>query len=187
MKNIRKASEDSIQEAANCIKSGGIVVVPTDTNYNLICDPFNELAVKKVFEAKQRTKFGPLTLYIASAEEIPKYTLPTSGFSVETAKSLLPGEISFILYKREMIIDAATCGADTVAVTCHSNSVLQNILKLLGTPVCGTSANISGQGDIFVTFEKASQDLSSKVDLIIDGGSTPAADNPSMNKKQQYY
>jgi L-threonylcarbamoyladenylate synthase len=137
--------------------------------------PFNKDAVQKIFQAKKRTKFGPLTLYLASIQEISKYTLPTFGFSIGIAHTLWPGEVSFILYKQSIISNAVTCGANTVAVACHAHPVLQGVIAAFGKPVCGSSANLSGQGDIYVTVEKAIIDLSSEVDLILDDGPTPAA------------
>lgn len=182
MTEVMKATQDAVRRAANCIRSGGLVVVPTHTNYNVVCDPFDEKAVQRVFQAKGRTKFGPLTLYLPSAEEIPDYTLPTPAFSLELARALWPREISFILYKRDNISDAVTCGASTIAVACHDQPVLQGLMAELGGPVCGSSANLSGQGDIHVDLEKASHDLQDRVDMILDDGPTKAFHYPSEHR-----
>lgn len=182
MTQILIADSKSIQQAADCIKSGGVVILPTSTNYNILCDPFNEAAVKRLFEVKRRTKFGPLTLYLPSISAISAYTLPTPGFDFKIAETLWPGEVSFILYKQNIISDAVTCGGNTIAVTHHANPVLQQVIETWGKPLSGSSANLSGQGDIFVTVEKAAQDLGENVDLILNAGETTAASHPSVNK-----
>ena len=169
-----KPSKETIKKALEILNSGGTVVIPTNTNYNVVCDYQNLDAVKKVFMAKERTKFGPLTLYLKSSKEIPLYTFPTAGFNHELADRLWPTEISFILLKRPIIADLVTCGTPTIALACHDHPVLQQILSEFGRPICGSSANISGQGDIHVDFGKAQSDLANRVDLLIDDGPTKA-------------
>ena len=182
MAEVLSPNYQSIQKTVDCIKAGGIVILPTNTNYSVVCNPFDTEAVRRIFQAKNRTKFGPLTLFLSSVTEITKYTLPTSGFSMELARSLWPGEVSFILYKKSIIPDAVTCGVDTIAVACHDQPILQGVIKALGQPVCLSSANLSGQGDILVNVDKAISDLSSKVDLIINDGATKASKNSSGYK-----
>ncbi len=182
MANVLTATQSNIQIVADYLKSGGVAIVPTSTNYNIICDPFNTDAVKKLFAAKHRTKFGPLTLYLPSTQAISSYTLPTPGFSRKIADGLWPGEVSFILYKQGIISDAVTCGANTIAVTYHADPTLQGIIEAFGHPVSGSSANRSGQGDIFVTVEKAIADLGEHVDVILNAGATSAAFHPSTDK-----
>lgn len=182
MAQILEATSESIQIVVDCIQSGGVVILPTSTNYNILCNPFDEVAVKRLFEAKNRTKFGPLTLYLPSISAISTYTLSTPGFEMEMAQTLWPGEVSFILHKQSVISDAVTCGANTVAVTHHGNPILQQIIETFGKPLSGSSANLSGQGDIFVTVEKATIDLGENVDFILNAGATSAASHPSVNK-----
>lgn len=182
MARILEANAESIQTAVDCVRAGGVVILPTSTNYNILCDPFNERAVKKLFEAKQRTKFGPLTLYLSSIEDISTYTLPTAGFEIKIAEALWPGEVSFILYKQARISNAVTCNSSTVAVTVHANPVLNQVIERFGKPLSGSSANLSGQGDIFVTAEKAIADLGDAVDLVLNAGATTAAAHPSAHK-----
>ncbi len=182
MVQILEATPKSIQVVVDCIKSGGVVILPTSTNYNVLCNPFNEAAVKRLFKVKKRTKFGPLTLYLPSASAISTYTLPTPGFDPKIVQALWPGEVSFILYKQSNISDAVTCGANTIAVTHHTNPILRQVIESFGKPLSGSSANLSGQGDIFVTVEKATADLGENVDFVLNAGETTAASHPSVNK-----
>ena len=101
---------------------------------------------------------------------------------MKIAEVLWPGEVSFILFKHNTISDAVTCGANTIAVTHHGNPILQKVMETFGNPLSGSSANLSGQGDIFVTVEKATSDLGQSVDLILNAGATTAASHPSVNK-----
>ena len=134
------------------------------------------------FEVKKRTKFEPLILYLPSTSAISAYTLSTPGFNPKIAQALWPVEVSFILYKQSNISDAVTCGANTIAVTHHANPILQQVIESFGKPLSGSSANLSGQGDIFVTVEKATTDLGENVDFILNAGETTAASHPSVNK-----
>ena len=182
MAKILDGTPDSIQMVVECLRKGGVVILPTNTNYNILCNPFNDTAVKRLFDAKKRTKFGPLTLYLPTKASISTYTLPTPGFDEKIANMLWPGEVSFILNKRSNISDAVTCGGATVAVTLHSNPILQRVIELFDGPLSGSSANLSGQGDIFVTAEKATADLGETVDFIVNDGATKAAAHPSIHK-----
>ena len=141
-----------------------------------------KLPLKDYLKQKKRTKFGPLTLYLPSTSAISTYTLSTPGFNPKIAQALWPGEVSFILHKQSNISDAVTCGANTIAVTHHANPILQQVIESFGKPLSGSSANLSGQGDIFVTVEKATADLGENVDFILNAGETTAASHPSVNK-----
>ncbi|HHW39251.1 MAG TPA: threonylcarbamoyl-AMP synthase [Bacillales bacterium] len=167
-----KLSDSSkvIDEAVAIIKKGGLVISPTRTNYCVICDPMNEEAIKKVFHAKKRTKFGPLSLNISSVSEVNKYVYFPTNFDMNCLIELWPGELSIIFKKGYPFPELLTMGANTIAVSFQGQSVLHQILESYKGPLASTSANISGQGDIFIDLEKSIEDIGEKVDLIIDSG-----------------
>lgn len=173
--NVKPVSEEVIREAAAILRNGGLVITPTRTNYNLICDPTNADAIAKVFDVKKRTKFGPLTLAISHAEQADRYVKYPEYFDRSVLQELWPGELTVIFEKEYEFPPQLTMGAHTLAVACQGESVLHSIVEAFGAPVACTSANLSGQGDIFVDLDKAVLDIGEQVDLVIDAGSESAA------------
>ncbi|MAM73490.1 L-threonylcarbamoyladenylate synthase [uncultured Tistrella sp.] len=183
MVNIVKLSAGAIDEAAEVIRAGGLVITPTRTQYNLICDAFNADAIQRVFDVKKRTKFGPLTFSIANPAEAARHVVVPEWVAPDAFERLWPGELTLIFDKACDLPPAFTMGYDTLGVACQGVSPLEDIIRAAGRPVGATSANISGQGDIFVDLDKAVADIGDGVDLIIDlGGDTPGATSDSAVK-----
>jgi L-threonylcarbamoyladenylate synthase len=175
---VRAASPAGIDEAAAILRGGGLVISPTATNYNLICDARNAHAVERVFAVKRRVKLGPLPVSLPYPGEIPQFVSIPEAFDSRAFDELLPGEVSFIFWQKHPFPEKLTCGLHTVAVSCTSHPVFRSIVVATGGPVAATSANISGQGNVFVDLGKAIADLGDEVDLIIDAGPTEAHAHP---------
>lgn len=172
------ASDAAMDQAAAVLRDGGLVISPTATNYNLLCDARNARAVSRVFAAKQRVKLGPLPVSLPYPRDIPSYVRVPDSFDSRAFDELLPGEVSFIFWQKYPFPDELTCGLHTVAVSCTSHPVMRGIVKGSGGPVAATSANISGQGNVFVDLDKAVGELGNEVDLVIDAGPTEAQAHP---------
>ena len=168
MSKVKAATSSVIQEAVDIIREGGAVVVPTDTNYNVVTSPFSVHGVKRIFEMKKRESLSPLTMFLGDSMEFPQYayTTPLAEF---LAKRLWPGKISFICWQKATTPNYVTRGFGTVACTLHENAVHHEIANYVGTPLAGTSANLSGTGNVPLV-EKAVEHLGEHVDLIIDAG-----------------
>ncbi len=171
---ILKAVGDYVPQVVETLRSGKLVISPTTTNYNLICDATNAAAVERVFQVKRRTKLGPLPVSLPHPEMIADYVQIPDGFDRSIFTRMLPGEISFVFWQKYPFPDRLTCGLGTVAVSCTTDPVFRSFTMGLNRPVAATSANLSGQGDIFVTLDKAVEDIGDEVDLIVDAGPTPA-------------
>lgn len=177
---VLKAGPAATDEAVAVIRSGGLVITPTATNYNLVCDATNEDAVKRVFAVKRRVKMGPLPVSLPQPSDLVEYGEVPSSFDTRAFDELLPGEVSFIFRQRHPFPDQLSCGLRTVALSVTSDPVFRSIVVGVG-PTAATSANISGQGNIYVTLDKAIADLGEDVDLIVDAGPTAsdsATDHP---------
>lgn len=168
MSIVKKVSPKVIREAADIISAGGTVVVPTDTNYNVVTSPFSARGVERIFEMKKRESLSPLTLFLGDSMEFAQYayTTPLAEF---LAKRMWPGKISFICWQKPTTPNYVTRGFGTVACTLHENAIHREIAHLIGTPLAGTSANLSGTGNV-PEVEKAIAHLGEHVDLIIDAG-----------------
>lgn len=170
MTNVKPVSPAVIREAADILHRGGTVVVPTDTNYNVVTSPYSRAGVDRIFDMKKREAMSPLTLFLGDSMELPQYayTTPQTEF---LAKRLWPEKISFILWQRPTVPSYVTRGFGTVALTLHRNAIHREIAHLIGTPLAGTSANLSGTGNVPLV-QKAIDHLGDNVDLIIDAGSS---------------
>jgi L-threonylcarbamoyladenylate synthase len=165
---------DYLDLAIATLESGGTIIAPTPTNYNILCDATNPKAVERLFQIKQRTKLGPLPVLLPNTAAFENYVEIPDWFDRTILDRMLPGEISFIFWQRYPFPEKLSCGLHTIAVSCTTNPILNSIVVGMQRPLAASSANISGQGNIFVTLEKAIADLGNEVELIVDGGQTPA-------------
>ena len=163
-----------LDKVGDVLRGGGLVISPTTTNYNLICDATNAEAVEKVFEVKKRTKWGPLPVSLPYPSSAGRYVHIPDSFDHSVLDEMLPGEISLIFRQKFTFPDRLTCGSRTVAISCTTHPVFRSIVKVMDRPIAATSANLSGQGNIFVTLQKAIEDLGELVDVIVDAGPSDA-------------
>lgn len=161
--------ESQLVEAANIIKRGGLVVFPTETVYGLGASALDSDASKKIYAAKGRPSDNPLIIHVSSPEDAEKYCV-TSEVYYKLASRFMPGPLTIIMPKREIIPLEVTGGLDTVAVRCPQNSVARALISLSGVPIAAPSANISGRPSP-TSADHVISDLDGKVDMIIDGGS----------------
>lgn len=168
------ADGEYLDIAVDTLRRGGLVISPTTTNYNILCDATNPAAVERVFEVKRRVKYGPLPVSLPYPAVIPEYVTLRDANDEQMLSALLPGEVSFIFRQRYPFPEKLTCGSATVAVSCTTHPVMRSMVIGLNRPVAATSANISGQGNIFVPLAKALEDVGHLVDLVVDAGPTDA-------------
>lgn len=160
--------ETQLFHAAEIIKAGGLVVFPTETVYGLGASALDSDAAKKIYAAKGRPSDNPLIIHISKPEDAGRYCHVTPVYK-KLAEKFLPGPLTVIMKKREMIPDTVTAGLDTVAVRCPENEVARAFIEACGLPIAAPSANISGSPSP-TTAEHCRKDLDGRVDMIIDGG-----------------
>ena len=155
--------------AAEIIKSGGLVAIPTETVYGLGANGLDPKAVAKIFEAKGRPQDNPLILHVADAAEIEKFchSIPESAYKL--AEKFWPGPLTMVLPARESVPKCTTAGLPTVAVRCPDNAVTREIIRLSGCPIAAPSANISGKPST-TTAEHVMHDHNGKIEAVVDGG-----------------
>lgn len=154
--------------AADIIKRGGLVVFPTETVYGLGASALDSEAAKKIYAAKGRPSDNPLIIHISSPEEAEDYCY-TSPEYYRLAEKFLPGPLTVIMPKKDVIPKTVTGGLDTVAVRCPKNEAARELIRLSGAPIAAPSANISGKPSP-TSAAHVKDDLDGKVDMIIDGG-----------------
>ena len=160
-----------IRKAADIIRKGGLVVFPTETVYGLGADAFNENAVRKVFEAKNRPLGNPLIVHLADKSQVELVAKDIPDEVYEIADKVWPGPLTLILMKRENVPKIVTGGLSTVAVRIPAHPVALSLIKEAGRPIVGPSANISGRPSP-TRPEHVIKDLFNRVDIILDAGET---------------
>ena len=155
--------------AANIIKNGGLVAIPTETVYGLGANGLDEDAVAGIFRAKGRPQDNPLILHVDSPERITDFAhhIPQAAFDL--AEAFWPGPLTIILPAREFIPRRTTGGLDTVGLRCPDCDVTRQIIRLAGVPVAAPSANISGKPST-TTAQHVLHDHDGKIDAVVDGG-----------------
>jgi L-threonylcarbamoyladenylate synthase len=166
---LLRASNESVKLAAEIIRSGGLVVVPTETVYGLAANALDKLAVAKIFSAKGRPAEHPLISHVFGLSQVPSVV----GRWPETAQSLAeafwPGPLSLVLPKAEQMPMVTTGGRATAAVRMPSQEILRNIIEAAGVPIAAPSANpFTGISPTRV--EHLDQAIIEAADLVIDGG-----------------
>ncbi len=160
--------ENSINTAAEILKNGGVVGVPTETVYGLAASAYDNSAINKVFEAKGRPQDNPLIVHISDmemlrdvAEDIPEivYTL---------AENFWPGPLTMVLHRTEKVAESVSAGLLTVAVRMPSNTVALDVIKKSGLPLAAPSANVSGRPSP-TTANHVVNDLDGKIDAVLMG------------------
>jgi L-threonylcarbamoyladenylate synthase len=170
---IVAATAKNILAAANLLRQGRLVAFPTETVYGLGANAFEQTAVAKIFEAKNRPAINPLIVHISNIDELTRVTsIPTGSLCAQRVgrlSSFWPGPLSLVLPKHPQIPGNVTANLDTVAVRIPSHPIALSLLKEAGVPVAAPSANQSTKVSPTCA-QHVEQDLGSTVDLIIDGG-----------------
>lgn len=157
-----------IKRAAEIIRDGGLVVIPTETVYGLGGNGLLSTSAEKIYAAKGRPSDNPLIIHINDPVDAENYAYTNSTFYA-LAKAFMPGPLTVILKKRDVVPKTVTGGLDTVAIRCPAHPVSRAIIAEAGVPIAAPSANISGKPSPTCAAHVI-DDLSGKVDMIIDGG-----------------
>lgn len=162
--------KNAIKSAAEIIKTGGLVVMPTETVYGLGGDGTNPLAASKIYEAKGRPSDNPLIIHIANPKDAEEYAV-TSDIYYKIADCFMPGPITVILTAKKTVPKETRGGLDTVAVRCPSHKVANLLISYSGVPIAAPSANLSGSPSA-TSLSHVIDDMNGRVDAIIDGGNS---------------
>ena len=165
-------SEDNdsaiIARAADVIKAGGLVAIPTETVYGLAGSALIPGSAERIYSAKGRPADNPLIVHIACPADAENIAYPTELY-YKLAEKFMPGPLTVILKKKPIIPDTVTAGLDTVAIRCPSNLIAHKLIEVSGHPIAAPSANRSGIPSP-TKAEHVREDMDGRIDMIIDGG-----------------
>lgn len=139
------ATAQDIRDAARRLREGGLVAFPTETVYGLGADALNEHAVAAVFRLKGRPANNPLIVHVADVAAARALTPRWDARAEAIARAFWPGPVSIIVPRGERVPDLVTAGGPGVALRCPRHPVALALLREVGLPLVGPSANPSGR------------------------------------------
>ena len=157
--------------AAEVLRSGGLVAFPTETVYGLGANALDKKAVEGIFTAKGRPSDNPLIVHITNTNLINELVDSIPFVAPVLMENFWPGPLTLVMPRSGKISDIITSGLDTVAIRMPSHPIASALINKAGVPVAAPSANSSGRPSPTLA-KHVIEDLSGKVDIIIDGGIT---------------
>lgn len=167
--NENYINEQTIRQAGEILKQGGLVAFPTETVYGLGADALNEEAAKKIYAAKGRPSDNPLIVHITNMIALEKIVKEIPETAWKVAEAYWPGPLTMIFFKSDIVPYGTTGGLETVAVRMPSHPVARAVIDAGGGYIAAPSANTSGRPSP-TTAEHVAEDLSGRIEMIVDGG-----------------
>lgn len=158
----------AINTAADILKNGGIVAIPTETVYGLAASAKCDNAIKRVFEAKGRPQDNPLIVHISDMEMLGEVACDIPDSAYLCAEKFWPGPFTMVLSRTDGIAESVSAGLDSVAVRMPSDKIARDIIRVSGLPLAAPSANISGAPSP-TTAQHVINDLNGKIDAVVIG------------------
>ena len=167
---LAAASPDSVAEAAQSLRAGGLVAMPTETVYGLAADATSDQAVAAIYAAKERPAINPLIAHVLSLEAAREHAVFEPA-AEKLAIRFWPGPLTLVLPAAPTcrISLLARAGLDTVALRVPSHETARALIEAAGVPLAAPSANRSGRVSP-TTAAHVAADLDGRIDWILDGG-----------------
>lgn len=158
-----------IRQIAEKLRNGAVICYPTDTVYGIGCDIFNQKAIKKIFQIKQRAKHKPFSFMCSSLKNVNDYG-HVSNMAYRIMKKALPGPFTFVLSASKLVPKIMITKQKTVGIRVPDNNICLALIEELGNPILTTSAILDKEGAPLSEAYEFDELLGNMVDLIIDGG-----------------
>ncbi|NIS08072.1 MAG: threonylcarbamoyl-AMP synthase [Candidatus Dadabacteria bacterium] len=172
-KVIKADSPDAVKRTVEILRSGGVIVYPTDTLYGLGALVSIEQAVQRIFEIKGRKPEMSLPVLAKDFEMLEHYAEVPIKYA-EMVRKNMPGPFMAILKLKQYLNPIITGGRDTIGIRISNNNFVIQLMENLDEPLISTSANLSGTGNIYDISELIDV-FGNMVDLVIDSGSISAS------------
>lgn len=165
----QQLADHQITEAANLLKSGQVIGLPTETVYGLAANGMSSEAVTGIFRAKGRPGDNPLILHIAAASWMERYCLNVPDSALKLAEHFFPGPLTLILERNETVPDIVTAGLPTVGIRCPNHPVARAVIEQCDFPLAAPSGNTSGKPSP-TSSQAMLEDMDGKIPAILEGG-----------------
>jgi len=170
-------SENQLNQAAESVNNGGVIVYPTESVFGLGCDPFNKKAVYQLLQLKQRNVNQGLILIASHVQQILPLMQPIESNDLARALKSWPGHHTWIFPKSKRVPSWVSGQFDSIAVRVSNHSVVKQLCDKLNSPLVSTSANISKQDEL-VSIRDIKDVFGDKIDFYVNA-STGTESNPS--------
>ena len=163
------SSEQELSAAAELLRDGGLVAVPTETVYGLCVNGLDETAVAALYEVKGRPEVKPLSLMVDGSEALTRYAVDVPPAAHALARKFWPGPLTIVLKAKDIVPAIVRAGQATVGLRCPDHPLTLALLKQVQLPLAGPSANPSGQPSP-KTAETVLAYFDGRIHAVIDGG-----------------
>jgi len=170
--HAEKPEMSLVKYAAEQIRAGHVLGMPTDTFYGLAADPFNLRAVERVYEIKSRSRHKPLSLLIEDVDQAEEFARPLPEDFHILARRFWPGPLTMIVPAAANLPLKVTANTGNVALRVPAAEIPLAVVKAAGIPITATSANLSGAVEC-TTAEQVRDQLQDRISIIVDGGTSP--------------
>lgn len=169
---VRVSASDVPRRAIETLTQGGVVVYPTDTVYGVGCRIDDDDAVRRLFALKGRPHTEALPVLLADVAQLDQYARDVPPAARRLVSRFWPGALTVVVRRSERVPSLVAGGGPTVALRVPNHPVPRALVRAVGVPIVGTSANTHGMPSP-VTAQLAVYDLGDRVDLVLDGGRVP--------------
>ncbi len=161
--------QTAVTRAADMLRAGEVVALPTETVYGLAANALDAKAVAKIFAIKGRPAHNPIIVHVANVQLAKRCVTDWPAAAEQLAKSFWPGPLTLVLPKSGAIPDLVTAGGATVGVRWPSHPFIQAVIRECGFPLAAPSANLSNEISP-TNAEHVRKQLGDQLNLIVDGG-----------------
>ena len=158
-----------IEQVVDILRFGGVICYPTDTLYGIGCDIFNQKAVKRIYQLKQRPKDKPFSFMCESLTNISSYG-HVGNNAYRIMRKCLPGPYTFVLSGTKLVPKIMLTRQKTVGIRVPDYPICLALIEALGNPVLNTSAQLEGADESVRSVYDAEECFGKQVDVIIDAG-----------------
>ena len=159
----------AVKRAAELLRAGEVVALPTETVYGLAANALDEKTVARIFEIKGRPTNNPIIIHVAGIEMAKRCVTVWPPVAEKLARAFWPGPLTLVLPRAEGIPAVVTAGGPTVGVRWPAHPFIQAVIRECGFPLAAPSANLSNRVSPTNAGHVRAQ-LGGKIPLIVDGG-----------------
>lgn len=160
-----------VEEGVRLLKSGEVVAIPTETVYGLAGDATNDIAIKKIFEAKGRPSDNPLIVHVASIEQAEQFAQTIPPVARRLMEAFWPGALTVILPSNGRASSFVTAGLSSIGIRMPDHPAALDLIRMSGLGLAAPSANRSGRPSP-TSAQHVADDLTGRIAGIMDGGPT---------------
>ncbi len=158
-----------VKKVAEVLRSGGVIVYPTDTTYGIGCDLNNKAAIERVLAIKKMPRNKLLSIVCSDIRDVSQYAYLTNN-AYKIMKRLLPGPYTFVLQATKLVPKIMLTRQKTIGIRVPDNNIALSIVKELGHPIISTSVRLPNSDHILTEPYEVEERLGHLVDIIIDAG-----------------